>query len=220
MTTSSIFSFLHELKHNNNRTWFLEHKLKFEKAKKELEAIAQNIHHNIEAIDQVGPYKVYRIYKDVRFSKDKLPYKDHFGISIGRLQPYHRGGFYIHIEPNNCYIAGGFWNPEPKDLLRIRQAFQYEAEISKILDAPDLVNNFGTMQGEAVKTTPKGFDKNLERIDLIRKKQFILVRKFTDEEFLAPNFDKKVTAAYQLLLPFYHYMTEVLITDTNGEYII
>lgn len=220
MKTLSIFQFLENLKHNNNRTWFLENKTSYEATKKEVETIAVAIHKNIETFDEVAPYKVYRIYKDVRFSKDKLPYKDHFGITISRLQPYHRGGFYIHIEPNNCFIGGGFWNPEPKDLLRIRQAFQLEEEITKVLAFPELLSNFGELQGDEVKTTPKGFDKDLERIALIRKKQFLLIKKYSNEEFLAPDFPCKVAKDYQLLLPFFNYMTDVLITDANGEYII
>jgi len=219
MTTHLTFDFLKELKANNYKAWFTEHKEMYEQSKKETESLSKSIYDLIEKMDQINPAKVYRIYKDVRFSKDKTPYKEHMGIHISRAQPYHRGSFYIHIEPDNSFIAGGFWNPEPKDLLRIRQAFQFEKEITQLLANKALIANFGALVGEEVKTTPKGFAKDLERIDLIKKKQFLLIKKFSNEEVLQASFVKEVADAYQILLPFYHYMTDILITDANGEFL-
>lgn len=114
--------------------------------------------------------KMFRIYRDVRFSKNKQPYKNHLAVSYHRRKPHLRGGYYLHIEPGNSFIACGFWDPKPDDLLRIRKEFEMDdVYIRKILNDPDFVSTFGNLQGEEVKTAPKGFDKNHPAIDLIKK---------------------------------------------------
>lgn len=215
-----IFEYLDKLKNNNSREWFHANKEEFEKAKYEAHRIFDNIYQELSKIEELEPIKKYRINRDIRFSLDKTPYKTHFSAFIGRKKPYNRGGFYIHFESNKCFIAGGFWGPEKEDLLRIRQAIDYSDELENILRQKPIVQSFGILFGEELKTAPKGFPKDHERIELLRKKQFLLIKNLKDEEVYFENFAKTVCKEYKILLPFFDYMTEVLTTNSNGEIII
>lgn len=217
---TNLFDFLHQLERNNNREWFIENKPAYEIAKKEADTIFEEVYEALSEIEALQPLKKYRIYRDVRFSLDKTPYKTHFSAFVGRKKPKDRGGFYIHFENGNCFIGGGFWGPEKDDLLRIRKAIDSSSELEKLLNDKKLVNAFGELYGDELKTAPKGFPKDHARIHLLRKKQFLLIKKFEDDEIFQSDFPQKVVDAYQILLPFYHYMTEVLTINENGESLI
>jgi uncharacterized protein (TIGR02453 family) len=132
-----------------------------------------------------------------------------------------RGGYYIHLEPGNSFVGGGFWAPDAKDLLRIRKEFETSTkEIDKITSDKTFVKYFGELKGDAVKTAPRGFDKNHPAIELIRKKQFVVMRKFTDEEVFSDTFQKEAVKTLLAMRPFFDYMSEVLTTDLNGEPLI
>lgn len=213
-----VFSFLNDLSGNNNRDWFQENKPVYEKAKQEAQQVFEQIHQQITALDEVGPAKMYRIYNDVRFAKGKPLYKEHFGAIIPRVQPYNRGSFYMHLQPNNqSFVGGGFFAPNADDLLNIRKAIVYEDEIVNITQNKNFIKTFGSIQGDGVKVAPKGFDKEHPRIEFIRLKQWLLMHSFTDEEVMDKNFAQKVAAVYQDAMPFFQYMTQILITDGNGE---
>lgn len=213
-----VFSFLNDLSGNNNRDWFQENKPVYEKAKQEAQQVFEQIHQQITALDEVGPAKMYRIYNDVRFAKGKPFYKEHFGAIIPRVQPYNRGSFYMHLQPNNqSFVGGGFFAPNADDLLNIRKAIVYEDEIVNITQNKNFIKTFGSIQGDGVKVAPKGFDKEHPRIEFIRLKQWLLMHSFTDEEVMDKNFAQKVAAVYQDAMPFFQYMTQILITDGNGE---
>ena len=217
---AKLFDFLSQLEHNNNREWFAENKPEYEEAKKEADLIFDQVFNALSDVEVLQPLKKYRIYRDVRFSLDKTPYKTHFSAFVGRKKPKDRGGFYIHFENGNCFIGGGFWGPEKDDLLRIRKAIDASSDLENLLKEKKLKDTFDELYGEELKTAPKGFPKDHPRIELLRKKQFLFIKKFTDQEILKPDFPEKVKQAYQILLPFYHYMTEVLTTNENGESII
>lgn len=217
MALEKTFSFLKEIKKNNNREWFADNKPTYDLAHKEAKFWFENIYQSLQETDVLEDLKVYRIYRDVRFSKDKQPYKNHFAGSIQRQKPSERGGFYIHLEPGNSFIGGGFWGPEPQDLLRIRQEILWDDEILNVLSDQKLIDFFGEIEGEELKTAPKGFDKTHERIHLIRKKQFLFTKSFTDKEVQSPQFINEVVKGYQTLIPFYKFMTSVLTTNGNGE---
>ena len=216
----TIFKFLEELRLNNNREWFALHKPLYEAAKNEADLIFEDVYNEISTIEVLQPLKKYRIYRDVRFSKDKTPYKTHFSAYTGRNKPTNRGGFYMHIENNNCFIGAGFWAPEKDDLLRIRQSIDYSNELEELLNDKLLLKNFGNLVGDELKTAPKGFPKDHARIKLLRKKQFLLIKKFSNAEVLSADFPTKVAVAYQHLIPFYDYTSEVLTVNENGESIL
>lgn len=216
----SVFDFLSALQNNNNREWFAENKELYEDAKNQAYKFYESLANELAKIDEFGKFKMYRIYRDVRFSTDKSPYKNHFGAIFMRLQPHNRGSFYVHLEPENSFIGGGFWSPNKEDLQRIRQGIEIEDDFQLILDEPKLKKEFGGLFGEAVKTAPKGFDKEHPRIDLIRYKQFLLKKDFSDKSVFSPDFKNQVVDGYKTMQPFFMYLTDVLTTDANGESIL
>lgn len=217
--TNNVFSFLSALTVNNNREWFLANKKDYEQAKKEVNIFFQAIYDRIKEKDHLGAIKVYRIYNDLRFAKDKPPYKTHFGLYFPRLQPHYRGGYYLHLSPQESFVGGGFFNPEPKDLLRIRQEIAAEPVVfSQIMSSAPILTYFGgQLFGEEVKTAPKGFSKDDPMITYLRKKQFLLKRNFQQEALLEASFFEEVVASFLAMRPFYDFMTGALTTDLNGE---
>ncbi len=215
----SVFSFLEELKLNNNREWFTENKPKFQKEEKLLKTFYEGVLEGLNQDDEIEKMKVFRIYKDVRFSKDKTPYNTHRSVSFSRLGAKLRGGYYLRLEKGNTYVAGGFFNPNPSDLLRIRKEFEMDdEEIREILNASEFKKAFGGFNTEnQVKTAPKGFSKEHPSIDLIKNKNFIVKHKFSDKEVYASNFEEQILHHFKLLRPYFDYMSDVLTTNLNGE---
>jgi uncharacterized protein (TIGR02453 family) len=218
----SVFAFLKKLEKNNNRDWFNEHKKEFKTIEAEIKKVYNTVLENLKKHDDVDKVKIFRIYRDVRFSKNKLPYKIHFGGSFGRVKPHLRGGYYLHIQPNNeSFIATGFWEPNKEDLLRMRKEFEMDdQEMRDILNNKSFKNVWGALVGDELITAPKGFDREHKAIDLIRKKQYIFIKKYTDQEVLEANFLNKVDDAFKAIRPYFDYMSDVLTTDLNGVSLI
>ncbi|CAH8285952.1 uncharacterized protein (TIGR02453 family) [Mariniflexile fucanivorans] len=214
--------FFKNLEKNNDRDWFNEHKPEFKKIEKEVKVFYNSVLKTLNEHDEVDKLKMFRIYRDVRFSKNKAPYKTHFGGSFNRAKPKLRGGYYLHIQPNNeSFIATGFWEPSPADLLRIRKEFEMDAtEIRAILKDKTFNSIWGDFVGDEVKTAPKGFSKDHENIDLIKKKQYIFVKKYTDSEVLSDGFIEDVNKSFKAIRPYFNYMSDVLTTDLNGVSLI
>lgn len=214
----SIIDFLKKLKKNNNRDWFQENKVRFQNEQTVVKSFYQSVMEKLKSHDDIERLKMFRIYRDVRFSKDKTPYKPHFAGHFVRATSRNRGGYYLRIRPGETFLAGGFWDPNKEDLLRIRKEFELDStEIRSILKNTNFVNHFGKLQGDAVKTAPRGFDKTHPDLDLIRMKQFIVTREFTDTEVMADNFLDEINASFEAMRPYFDYMSEVLTTDLNGE---
>ncbi len=223
MTVSKTsFDFLKKLEQNNHRDWMQEHKKEYLASEKKLKAFYAEVEASLNLNDEIAKLKVFRINRDVRFSKNKTPYNVHRSVSFSRAGANRRGGYYLRLEPGNSMMAGGFFSPEPADLLRIRKEFEMDAvEIRAILEDKDFKKAFGGFNEEyAVKTAPKGFSKDHPNIDLIRLKSYFVQHKFTDEEVYADNFKENLVYHYELLRPFFDYMTDVLITDLNGVSLI
>jgi len=215
---SETFSFLKRLEKNNNREWFNENKKEFKEIEAEVKKSYNQLFEMLNTHDEIDKMKMFRIYRDVRFSKNKLPYKTHFGGSFHRSKPKLRGGYYVHIQPNNeSFIATGFWEPQKNDLFRIRKEFeQDDQEIRLIIENKNFKEIWGSFVGDELKTAPKGFSKEHKAIDLLRKKQFIFSKKFTDKEVLSRNFLGEVDNAFIAIRPFFNYMSDILTTDLNG----
>lgn len=220
--SKDLLNFLNLLKNNNNRDWFNAHKDTY----KALEADAKD---NLIALfgllkrhDDVDKMKQFRIYRDIRFSKDKTPYKTYFSGSFRRRKPELRGGYYLHVEPHNkTFIAVGFWAPSREDLLRIRKEFEMDdTEIRAILSNKKFHQVWGGFTGDELKTAPIGFDKTHKAIDLIRKKQYIFTKSFTDQEIMGPGFIDEVDSCFKICRPFLDLMSSVLTTNINGESIL
>lgn len=219
--SKSIFDFLSELTENNNKPWFEANKKRYQEEEAKLKVFLGSVLENLEKTDNIEKMKIYRIYRDVRFSKDKTPYKVHRSVNFSRATEELRGGYYLRIAPGASILGGGFFSPNPKDLMRIRKEFETDAtELREILADQNFQEIFGELQGDRVKTAPRGFDKNHENIDLIQMKSFIAMRSFTDAEVLAPDFINKINKSFLALRPFFNYMSDVLTTDLNGESIL
>lgn len=218
----SSIEFLKLIKKNNDREWFNKHKERYLSEHDSIIAFADALlnemrkHDNIET--ESGKKSLHRIYRDTRFSKDKIPYKINWSGSFSRATKKLRGGYYFHIEPGNSFVGGGFWGPEPKDLKRIREEIASDsAPFKKILNSKSFKETFGMLKGEQLKSAPQGFNSDHKDIDLLRYKQFLVMRKFSDKEVLSDSFLKEVNDTFKKMRPFFNYMSEVLTTDVNGE---
>ncbi|PYF77384.1 DUF2461 domain-containing protein [Pedobacter nutrimenti] len=217
----SNFAFLKALEENNDKEWFTAHKQAYQQELGDIENFAEALLRKLSVHDVIetpsGKKSLYRIYRDVRFSNDKTPYKTHWSGSFRRATQYRRGGYHFHLGPGNSFIAGGFWGPEPKDLKLIRDDISFDAApLRNIIQSEAFVKTFGSLKGEQLKTVPKGFDPQNEAVDLLRYKQFLLVRPFSDEEVFSASFLEQADLTFQQMRPFFDYMSEVLTSDTNG----
>lgn len=218
MIHKDTLHFLEELKQNNNREWFSANKDSFKDIENGFKDFMNQVVISLSKTDSIEKVQHFRIYRDVRFSKDKSPYKTNFGSALVRTKPQLRGGYYLHLEPGNSFIGGGFWEPNAEDLFRIRKEFELDdSEIREIISQKDFINTFGILQGEELKTAPKGFDKNHPAIDLIRKKQFLISSSLTDKQIMSPDFTETVVKTFHSMRPFFDYMSAVLTTNLNGE---
>ncbi|WP_258103602.1 DUF2461 domain-containing protein [Marinoscillum sp. MHG1-6] len=211
--------FLTQLAQNNEREWFNAHKESYLEADKEVKSFSVEVFNLLSTHDHLEPTgtKVFRIYKDVRFSKDKTPYKTNRSGSFKRATALLRGGYYWSIEPGNSFVAGGFFGPNSEDLLHIRKQISQEPErLYSIIQSESFIKYFGALVGKKLKSAPRGFEKDDPAIDLLKHKQFIVKHPFSDQEVVAPDFPEKVMAVYLSLRPFFDYMSEILTTDLNG----
>jgi uncharacterized protein (TIGR02453 family) len=219
--STTTLNFLDQLKKNNNREWFHLHKSDFKAEQDKIKLFFNDLMEQLKSHDEIDNLKIFRIYRDVRFSKDKTPYKTHFAGHFVRATQKNRGGYYLQISPGETFVAGGFWAPNKEDLFRIRKEFEMDTtEIRTIINDENFIQYFGNLQGDSLKTAPRGFNKEHPDLDLIRLKQFIVTRSFTDEQVLSPNFLDEVNETFKVMRPYFNYMSEILTTDLNGVSLI
>ena len=217
----NTISFLKELKLNNNREWFNENKERFNAIQSQVKIFAQEVNDSLNVSDNIEKIKIFRIYRDLRFSKDKTPYKKNIGMAFHRVKPELRGGYYLEISADESFIAVGFWNPNKEDLLRIRKEIEIDGqEFKRIINQKKIKDIWGDIIGDEVKTSPKGFNSDHEHIDLIKKKQFIFIKKLKEKDILDEKFQKELVNYFESIRPFFDYMSEVLTTNLDGESII
>ena len=219
--TTSNFNFLKELAANNHRDWFNEHKSWYQEEHQNTIAFADELLARLSQHDQIstpsGKKSLMRIYRDVRFSKDKSPYKPRWAGGFGRVKPQLRGGYYFQLKPGGSIVGGGFFGPNSDDLKLLRgQIAQDDEPLRNVVESAGFKGVFGALQGDQVKTAPKGFDKAHPAIDLLRYKSMYAFHEFTDEEVMAPDFAEKVVGVWLTIRPFFDVMTEMLTTDLNG----
>jgi uncharacterized protein (TIGR02453 family) len=218
----SVFTFLKNIKKHNNRVWFNANKNTYLEQYESVLHFADvliarmNQHDKIETPS--GKKAVFRIYRDVRFSKDKSPYKSHLGLHLSRATKLLRGGYYLHIEPDKCFVGGGFWDPSPEDLKHIREQIAGDPKpLRDILKSKGFKKYFGKLGGEKLVFAPKGFDKNHPAVDLLRYKQFLISKSIPDSVMMSPKGMDEVVKSFRAMRPFFDYMSEILTTTTNGE---
>ena len=218
----SIFKFLIDLKKNNTREWFAKNKDYYLEEEEKIKDFFTAVNEGLSAIDNIGSMKIYRIYRDIRFSKDKTPYKVYRSCGYKRATEDLRGGYHLEITPGGSFLAAGFWQPNKEDLFRIRKEFEIDSSIIKdILNTANIKKVFGGFYTRnSLKVAPTGFDKNHPNIELIKKKDFIFLRRFTNKEVLSKDFHTTVINSFIAVRPFFNYMSDVLTTNLNGESIL
>jgi uncharacterized protein (TIGR02453 family) len=208
----ATFSFLTELKSNNDREWFAVNKKRYEAAKVDFDVFVEALLREIVVFDpSISHFSakecVFRIYRDVRFGKDKSPYKTHFGAHVTsaakKSELHTKAGYYIHLEPGGVFLAGGAYMPEGPWLKAIRSEIHYNGTMfHAIIDNPDFRRYFGAIEGEKLKTTPKDYQADHPDIEILKHKSFVATHKCTDKVALSPDFVKHCAAAFKVLKPF------------------
>jgi uncharacterized protein (TIGR02453 family) len=219
MIQQHTFDFLKELVENNNREWFMANKELCETARENVIAFTTELlkllHKTDPQIDDaLDPKKcVMRIYRDIRFSKDKTPYKNYFGVSIPtRGTKAGRAEYYLNISPGGTFIAGGYWMPEAEHLKAIRQEIDYNAnDLKKIIDSPEFVSLFGDFRKqEQLKSVPREYDAGNENIDLLKLKSFVAFHQLKDDELLQKDAVDNIAAICAQIYPLNVFLNNAL----------
>lgn len=208
-----VLEFLSKLEKNNHKAWFDKNRATYEIAKGRFETFVDRVIGEFGVVEDLTGVAakdcVMRIYRDIRFSKDKSPYRTSMGASIapgGRKSsrlPYH-----LHLQPHGeSLIAGGLYMPTPAQLAKFREAVDHDARLLKtVLNDNEFKRYFGTVGGETVKTAPQGYTRDHPEIELLRLKQVVAVRHLSDETVLSSNFPSHVVKAFTALKPFLNYL--------------
>jgi uncharacterized protein (TIGR02453 family) len=223
MLQSSTLHFLTALVQNNNREWFQENRNQYDGARADFEKLVGILITEVGKFHDLGNLQVkeciFRINRDVRFSKNKAPYKSNLSAGIG---PGGRGSgrvdYYLHIQPDGqSFLGGGMWDATAGQLARFRQEIDYNAdELKGIMFDKNFRAFFPEISGESLKTTPKGYPKDHPEIDLLRRKQLFFVHRFTDKEVTSKDFAGLIIKGMQLLKPYTDFMNYILY-DANPE---
>lgn len=218
MLQATTLKFLRNLSRNNTKEWFDEHKQAYQDAKADYESIVQQLIDGLSRQDtEVTGLQVkdcvFRIYKDVRFSKDKTPYKTNMGAAFspgGRKSP--RPGYYFHLEPGgNSFAAGGLWMPDAPMLKKVRQEIDYNfAEFQQIISNKDFIKYFGKIEGEALKSAPQGYQPDNPAIAYLKLKSFTVSHNFSDEVCTQPALVREVLKAFAVMQPFIKFLDRAL----------
>jgi uncharacterized protein (TIGR02453 family) len=219
MLQKSTLDFLNKLAKNNNKDWFDKNRLLYEAAKKDVAQFTNELIKEIALFDPTVAYLTakdctFRINRDVRFSKNKEPYKNNMGtyISAGGKKSM-LAGYYVHIQPNGAsFVAGGMYMPDATLLNNIRQEIDYNTEEFKgIINNKSFKKTFGVLQGEKLKTAPKGYEKDHPEIELLKHKSYIVTKPFTDEELLNKNLVKNIATTFKELYPLNQFLNRVVV---------
>lgn len=217
MELKPSLDFLAALSENNNKEWFDENRKTYENCRKDFLSLVQTLINGIATFDEelfgVDPKKcVFRINRDIRFSNDKSPYKTNFGALMGAMGSKTEGtGYYIHVAPGRVFAGGGIYRPQPEMLAKIRQEIDYNSDaLVKVIEDKDFKATFGEIQGEQLKTAPKGYPKDHPFIHLLRYKSFYVLQEFSDKEAGAEGFAKKALEAYQKAFSFNRFLKEAI----------
>lgn len=217
MNLDNIHQFLTKLCVNNNREWFEANKDWYKECKSQMEAFSDALIGRIAKWDSSiatvsGKDTVFRIYRDSRFSKDKTPYKNNIGCFIvpgGKSS--NRAGYYVHIEPDNCFIGGGIYMPPAGELQQIRTAiYQFPQQFLDIIHQEEFKRTFTLIEDGKLKTAPKGFSKDAPNIDLLRYKHYAVGCKISDEQAVSEDMLDFVAEKCRIMSPFNIYINSVI----------
>jgi uncharacterized protein (TIGR02453 family) len=212
--------FLEELAANNNREWFKEHKARYEEDV--LDVALRFIQSMQDPLADLAPHFVamptrmggslMRVYRDTRFSKNKTPYKTNIGIQFRHEQAkdVHSPGYYVHVDPEQVFVGVGMWRPDSEPLRGIRERISAKpAEWKRVMGDRSFKRQF-VLGGESLMRPPRGFDKDHECIDDIRRKSFIAVRELEVEDCLKPQFQRTVESSFRTAEPFMRFLCKAV----------
>lgn len=210
MIKSETFSFITDVAQNNNREWFAEHKSRYEAAKADILNFIDQLIPQLAAVDpefsaETSSKKcLLRIYRDVRFSKNKDPYKNNYGIFFAvKGKGVNEPGYYLHIQPGGCFFAAGFWMPEAVDLKKIREEIDYNtSEFLQIINDDAFNSTFSLSREDTLKNAPKGYEIDHPHIALLKLKSYVAIFPIQDEEFLHHGIVDKLKNAFETVYPF------------------
>jgi len=217
-------SYLALLKENNYREWYHENKFIYEEAKKEFETFVLSLIKEVKMIDNEVGYPepkdcIFRIFRDIRFSPDKTPYKTHFGVFIakGGNRKSEYGGYYFHLEPGNALLAGGIWQPQPDILKAVREEIYHNVdEFLAILSDKEFKKQLGNLNQEYVlKTSPKDYPKDWPHIELLKYKSFTVSKAVPDDLLHSPKLMDEISAVFKAIMPVNKFLNKV-IEDLRG----
>ncbi|WP_025144078.1 DUF2461 domain-containing protein [Pedobacter jeongneungensis] len=218
MLKKETLNFIKDVAENNNREWFAANKEVYETAKADVLELVAALIPELAKVDpllsaEADPKKsLLRIYRDVRFSKNKDPYKNNFGIwfsakSKGGNEP----GYYLHIQPGKGFLAGGYWMPEAAHLKLIRQEIDYNiGDFKEIINEKDFKKSFKLGVDNALKNAPKGYDPADPNIEFLKLKSFEATTKISDEEFLKPNLVNKLISSFKTVQPLVAFLRNAI----------
>jgi len=219
----SIITFLRSLARNNNREWFNDNKKTYQESLEQFREFAAHLLEGMVKFDPslgslVPKDTIFRIYKDVRFSKDKSPYKTHFGCWMakgGRKST--DAGYYFHLEPDNSFMAAGVWMPPKEQLSLIRQEIVFNPDAYlKVINDPVISKGYERGGKEdMLKKGPVGFSKDFEHLEEIKYKHYIFSKNYQNEEIFIKNFPEKVVGDYQGLFPLVEYLNQSMSFTGN-----
>ena len=223
MLTSESLQFLDDLKSNNNRDWFVANKKRYEVFKKDYQQLVGAFLKELKPLDatlELLEVKncTFRINRDIRFSKDKSPYKTNLGIWISSgIKGINRAGYYIHIERGASFIAGGLYAPEAEDLKKIRKeiAFFYD-DLNAILADEPFRKEFKSLEiteSNSLKNPPRGYEKDHPALEFLKLKSFTLSQKYETETVLQPDFVEKTSKKLITLQPIIEFLNRGLTSD-------
>lgn len=218
MLQSSTIQFLKSLKKNNNREWFEKNRKQYELAKTDYLNFVTIVLNEIQEFDQslaeLEPKKcVFRLNRDVRFSKNKEPYKTNFGASFSKgAKLIQTAGYYFHLEPGENFVGGGLWMPMAPDLNKVRQEIDYcFKEFASILKKPALKSTYGDLdQSMKLVRPPKGFEIDNPAIEYLKLKSFVVTRPIKDTDLLDKQLIKNVVKDFKTIAPLVHFLNRAI----------
>ena len=219
MLQSSTLKFLKELKKNNNKPWFDKNRKAYESAKADFAVFMQkliDLHSKRDSSikNLVAKDCMFRINRDIRFSKDKSPYKTNFGASInkGGRKAMNSAGYYFHLEPGSCFVGGGLYQPMPEELKKVRQEIDYNfAELKKIIGSKKFKSIYGDLDKSAeflLSRVPKGYEPGNPAAEYLRLKSYIAMIKLKDADLTSNNVLKKTVEAFEALQPLIEFINK------------
>ena len=216
----STIQYLKDLSKNNNKTWFDANRNKYETARENfIELVEEILKHLIKKDARYADLKakdcLFRINRDVRFSKDKTPYKKNFSAYFNAEgKKSFKAGYYLHLEPGASFLAAGIWHPEADSLKKIRQEIDYNFDaFKKILNNKKFRETFGglsTTEDAVLQREPKGYDKENPAIEFLKYKSFVVTQAINEKEFLEKNIIKAITTAFDVATPFVTFLDEAV----------